>query len=100
LALGALRTLAERGVAVPDDVAVMGLDDIEDGRFSVPTLSTMAPDKAQIAERAVQMLQDRLDEGRSAPPQDIRADVALVPRESTLGRKATTSSSSTRVTCR
>lgn len=88
LALGALRTLAERGIAIPDDVAVIGLDDIEDGRYSVPTLSTMSPDKAQIADRAVQLLRDRLD-GRSDPPRDVRADVTLVARESTIGRTVT-----------
>lgn len=89
LALGALRTLADRRIAVPDDVAVIGLDDIEDGRFSVPTLSTLAPDKAQIARRAVQLLRERLEAGRSAPPREIRADVALVARESTVGRHPT-----------
>jgi len=85
LALGALRTLADRGVSVPDDVAVIGLDDIEDGRYSIPTLSTVAPDKAQIAQLAVQLLCERLDAGRDTPPREIRADFRLVPRESTIG---------------
>ncbi|NEA20602.1 LacI family DNA-binding transcriptional regulator, partial [Streptomyces halstedii] len=54
LALGALRVAAEQGVRVPRDVALMGFDDIEDGRFSAPSLTTVAPDREQIAERAVQ----------------------------------------------
>ena len=44
LALGAIRTLLTRGLRVPQDVAVIGFDDIEDGRFSTPTLTTIAPD--------------------------------------------------------
>ena len=36
LALGALRTLAEAGLSVPGDVAVVGFDDIEDGRYHSP----------------------------------------------------------------
>ena len=36
LALGVLRTLAQHGVRVPEDIAVIGIDDIEDGRFSHP----------------------------------------------------------------
>jgi len=88
LALGALRTLADRGVHVPDDIAVIGLDDIEDGRYAVPALSTVAPDKAQIAQSAVRLLRERLEDGAGTPPRDIRADFALVPRESTLGRGA------------
>jgi DNA-binding LacI/PurR family transcriptional regulator len=60
LALGALRALHERKLRVPDDVAVAGFDDIEDGRFSVPTLTTIAPDKAEIARLAVDLLARRL----------------------------------------
>jgi len=81
-----MRTLADRGVHVPDDIAVIGLDDIEDGRYAVPALSTVAPDKAQIAQAAVRLLRERLEDGADTPPRDIRADFALIPRESTLGR--------------
>ncbi|MEE3918666.1 substrate-binding domain-containing protein [Micromonospora sp. BRA006-A] len=46
LALGALRALHEMGLRVPEDVAVAGFDDIEDGRFSIPTLTTVAPTRS------------------------------------------------------
>jgi DNA-binding LacI/PurR family transcriptional regulator len=86
LALGALRHLADRGLRVPDDVAVIGIDDVEDGRFAVPTLSTVAPDKAGIARAAVRMLAERLEPGGAGlEPRDVRAGFQLVPRESTLG---------------
>jgi DNA-binding LacI/PurR family transcriptional regulator len=85
VALGAMRTLFERGVRVPDDVAIIGFDDIEDGRFSSPTLSTISPDKREIAQVAVKLLIDRIDGSRGAPPREIRAAHRLVARESTLG---------------
>jgi DNA-binding LacI/PurR family transcriptional regulator len=85
LALGALRTLASRQVRVPEDVAVVGIDDIEDGRFSTPTLSTIAPDKAAVAREAVRLLQRRLDD-QDAGTREVRVGFELVPRESTLGR--------------
>ena len=89
LALGALRALADRGVRVPHDVAVIGLDDVEDSRFSVPTLSTVAPDKQAIARTAVRMLAERLEPGGSAlAPRNVRAGFTLVPRESSLGPAA------------
>jgi len=88
VALGALRTLIQRGVRIPDDVAIVGFDDIEDGRFSTPTLTTISPDKEQIARVAVSLLLDRLDGRTGAPPQEIRADYRLIPRESTLGQDA------------
>ncbi len=90
LALGALRALADRGLAVPEDVAVIGLDDVADGRFAVPTLSTVAPDKEGIARTAVGMLAERLDPGgQDIGPRDVRAAFRLVVRESTTSRVAT-----------
>lgn len=91
LALGAMRTLADQGLRVPDDVAVIGFDDIEDGRYSVPTLSTVSPDKRQIARLAVDLLNQQLVSGGAGQadvsgPQEVFAAFELVPRQSTLGR--------------
>ncbi|MFD5572827.1 LacI family DNA-binding transcriptional regulator [Streptomyces cadmiisoli] len=97
LALGALRALHEQGLRVPEDVAVIGFDDVEGGRFSVPTLSTVAPDKAAVAKVAVELLQLRMDEAAGSAtaeaavpdvrsPQDLVVAHRLVLRESTEGR--------------
>ncbi|WP_446217059.1 LacI family DNA-binding transcriptional regulator [Micromonospora sp. IBHARD004] len=86
LALGALRALHEAGLRVPEDVAVAGFDDIEDGRFSIPTLTTVAPDKERIARLAVELLAGRLDGDREAPPRELTAPHRLATRESTTGR--------------
>jgi DNA-binding LacI/PurR family transcriptional regulator len=56
LALGALYTLGVRGVRVPDDVEVMGFDDIAEGRFSIPSFSTVDPGRAGVAERVLDIL--------------------------------------------
>lgn len=75
LALGALRAAADRGVTVPGDLALVGFDDIEDGRFSVPALTTVSPDKDRIAELAL----DRLA-AEPGPPRSIVAPHRLVVR--------------------
>jgi DNA-binding LacI/PurR family transcriptional regulator len=87
LALGAIRTLLARGCTVPGDVAVIGFDDIEDGRFSTPTLSTIAPDAPRLAQLAVDLLAERLGDGpaASSSPRELRVDHRLVVRESTAG---------------
>jgi DNA-binding LacI/PurR family transcriptional regulator len=85
LALGALRALHEEGLRVPEDVAVVGWDDVEDGRYSTPTLTTISPAKHQIASLAVDFLAARLGEGRTAPPREATADFSLEVRESTVG---------------
>ena len=85
LALGAMRVLHEQGVRVPADVAVVGFDDIEDGRYSTPTLTTVRPDKKRIAELAVRLLAEQLEEGgRGAhAPREVVAPFDLAIREST-----------------
>ena len=88
LALGALRTLHERGLAVPGDVAVVGFDDIDESRYSVPALTTVSPDKQQIADVAVDALVHRLGPDKDDEPREVRTDFVLAARESTLGRQA------------
>lgn len=85
LALGALRTLLSRGIRVPEDVAIAGFDDIEDGRFATPTLTTISPDKDELARRAVELLVSRIAEPQT-PPREVRAAHTLIARESTVGR--------------
>lgn len=84
LALGTLRAFAECGVRVPDDIAVAGIDDIEEGRYSTPTLTTIAPDKDAIARTSVELLAARID-GGSADQESHEAEIGfrLVVREST-----------------
>ena len=85
LALGAIRGLSEAGVRVPDDVAVVGFDDIEEGRFCVPTLTTVAPDKAAIATEAVARLARRLEDDAATAPEEVMVGYSLQVRESTTG---------------
>ncbi|MBP2703761.1 LacI family DNA-binding transcriptional regulator [Microbispora sp. RL4-1S] len=86
LALGAMRAILAAGLRVPEDIAVAGLDDIEDGRFSTPTLTTLAQDKAELARAAVRLLRRRFDEGPGRPPQEVTVGYRLEVRESTAGR--------------
>lgn len=60
LAIGALHTLHDRGLRVPDDVAVIGIDDIDDGRYSIPALTTVSPNKAAISRTAFELLLTRI----------------------------------------
>ncbi|MFD0318618.1 LacI family DNA-binding transcriptional regulator [Streptomyces flavalbus] len=88
MAIGAMRVLHERGLRVPEDIAVVGFDDVIEGRFGAVTLTSVSPDKEAIGRLAVESVLTRL--GGTAPePRRIRAEYRLVERESTLGRRST-----------
>lgn len=82
LALGAMHALILAGRRVPDDVAVMGFDNSDEGFYSQPTLTTVDPGRRQIAEEAVDALVRRIGD-RTLPAQQIEVDFSIVERAST-----------------
>lgn len=86
LALGALRVLHQEGIRVPEDVAVIGFDNLVEGQFAMPSLSTIDPGRPAIAERAVAALIERISHGGDAvgPPRRIEVPFATVVRESSF----------------
>ncbi|MFJ9038953.1 LacI family DNA-binding transcriptional regulator [Streptomyces sp. NPDC102406] len=87
VAIGAMRVLHERGLRVPWDVAVVGFDDVAEGRFGAVTLTTISPDKQAIARLAVESLLRRLERPEEHPGRELTAAYRLIERESTLGRR-------------
>ena len=84
LALGVLRGLQEAGLRVPEDVAVIGFDNVDESRFAVPSLTTVDPGREEIAATAVDLLVERINEkGVKAPPRTVKAGFSIVSREST-----------------
>jgi DNA-binding LacI/PurR family transcriptional regulator len=82
IGLGAMRVLVDAGRRVPDDVAIIGFDDIDETRYTLPTLSTIDPGRSYIARRAVEVLVERMN-GLDAPPRELPAPFVVVAREST-----------------
>jgi DNA-binding LacI/PurR family transcriptional regulator len=83
IGLGAMRVMQEAGIRIPQDVAVVGFDDIDETRYTLPTLSTINPGKEEIARVAVSFLQERIAAGaRALPPREHLAEFNLVERES------------------
>lgn len=85
LALGVLRGLHQHGIRVPDDIAVVGWDDIEPAAFTTPTLTTIAPDKGEIAQLAIDHLLSQLA-GIPIQNTEVTAGHRLVIRESSESR--------------
>ncbi len=88
MALGAMRALVERGLRVPQDVSVVGFDDVEEGRFSTIALTTVSPDKQAIARLAVERVVARLTGAQDVNPERIQPGYTLIARESTAAQDA------------
>ncbi|MEV6940457.1 LacI family DNA-binding transcriptional regulator [Streptomyces sp. NPDC051172] len=86
LAMGVLRGLADVGTRVPDQVKVIGFDNVPESEFLIPSLSSVDPDHDGMAERAVDLLIRRIERTEPpAPHQDVVGGFSLVIRESTGG---------------
>ncbi|WP_432841040.1 LacI family DNA-binding transcriptional regulator [Dactylosporangium sp. CA-092794] len=81
LAIGALSAARDRRLAIPDDLAVVGFDGIDEGRYSAPRLTTIAPDKPAIADAAVDLISQHM-ERRDDPPRDVTVPFTLDIHES------------------
>jgi DNA-binding LacI/PurR family transcriptional regulator len=86
VAMGVLRGLADVRIRVPDQVKVIGFDNVKESEFLIPSLSTVDPDHDGMAERAVGLLIRRIEQ--TEPPEghaESVGDFSLVIRESTGG---------------
>ena len=84
-AFGVYEAARQHGLRIPEDIAVVGFDDIEDARYAFPTLTTISPDKKNIARLAVARLFERM-KGAEVLPASRSVEYRLVIRESTSGR--------------
>ena len=87
MALGLLRAFHERGVRVPEDISVVGFDDIPDAAYFVPPLTTVHQDFADVGRRCVQgaLGQSRTHNTQTGtdpvPPSPVTTSSTAPPRD-------------------
>jgi LacI family transcriptional regulator len=86
-ALGALDAIYERGLRVPEDISLVGFDDIALGAHARPPLATVRTDKYAMGATAVRRLDDLLGERSHTPLRQV-LPVDLVVRDSTAPPRA------------
>jgi DNA-binding LacI/PurR family transcriptional regulator len=85
MALGLLRALSESGLRVPDDVSVVGFDDIPEAAYLIPPLTTVRQDFKAVGHRAIEILQAAI---AGDPPPERLIGPELVVRASTAPPRA------------
>jgi DNA-binding LacI/PurR family transcriptional regulator len=81
-ALGAIRALQEHGLRVPQDVSIVGFDDIPSAAFNIPSLTTVRQPLVRMGQVAAETLLERIN-GKDDYPSSIAIEPELVVREST-----------------
>jgi len=82
IAVGALRTLLEGGVRVPEDMSIVGFDGSDMTLICTPTLTTIAQPAYQIGKKSAEMLFTLLD-GKTLEEREVTLDFELKIRQST-----------------
>lgn len=80
MALGALRAIKEEGLSVPQDIQIVGCDDIVACRYSEPKLTTVKQDKEKFGKLSAYMLNDLINGETQLKP--VLIDSELMIRES------------------
>lgn len=91
-AIGAMRAIREAGLRVPEDISVVGFDDIPAASFSIPPLTTVRQPLQKMGRIAAQTLVNRI-EGREEYIPEIAIEPEFAVRESTAPASALAPSS-------
>jgi DNA-binding LacI/PurR family transcriptional regulator len=83
MAIGVVRAFAEAGREVPDDVSVVGLDDIPSAAYQTPPLTTIRQDFGAMARQGLEHLVSQIEASTDEPPRVTEPPVCLVVRRST-----------------
>lgn len=81
MAMGVLNAAHEKGIRIPEDVSIMGYDDIHIARFMSPALTTVHQPKYRLGKVAVETLLKKLEK-ETLEPQVVQLDPTLVVRKS------------------
>jgi LacI family transcriptional regulator len=82
MALGAYEALYERGLRVPDDMSVVGFDDLDEARWAIPPLTTIRQPLTEMAGMGARMLLDLIG-GEELETPRVELATTLVVRSST-----------------
>ncbi|WP_159651317.1 substrate-binding domain-containing protein [Vibrio atypicus] len=80
MAMGVINAANEKGVKIPDDLSIIGYDDIHISKFMTPALTTIHQPKYRLGKAAVEALLRKLD-GSETEPQVVQLEPALVERK-------------------
>ncbi|MBB2748690.1 UNVERIFIED_ORG: DNA-binding LacI/PurR family transcriptional regulator [Microbispora rosea subsp. rosea] len=86
MALGLLRAFTEEGVKVPEQISIVGFDDIPESEFFSPPLTTIRQDFGAVGRRSIDVLLRQIESGEGLPHERLVVPPQFVLRGSTAAR--------------
>ena len=83
MAIGAMQAVKQRGLRIPEDMAIVGFDDIPAASWVSPTLSTVAQYPSEMGTHMAKAIFERIHDEYSGPSRRIEIPCQLIEREST-----------------
>ncbi|GAA0285855.1 LacI family transcriptional regulator [Gracilibacillus halotolerans] len=83
IAIGAMKAIHEKGLQIPENIAIVGINDISISQYLYPALTTVKIEKELMGMTAIDLLMERLKEGRTISKK-VYIDTDLVVRETTV----------------
>lgn len=84
-AIGVMSAAKDHGIRVPEDLAIIGADDIADAAMAMPALTTVSPPKKDLAREAARILAEAIANPDAGIRRQVLLQPSLVLRESTYG---------------
>ncbi len=84
MAIGFIKAMQEKNLSAPDDIAIVGFDDIQIARYMRPSLTTIGTSRYEWGSNAATQLIDFLE--KEKPFQPVRIPTRLIQRQSSLKR--------------
>lgn len=82
-AIGAIRAIKDAGRDVPNDISIVGFDDITSAAFTTPSLTTVRQPLSEMGQKGAQILLERIANKSKGFPSEIVVEPQLIVREST-----------------
>jgi DNA-binding LacI/PurR family transcriptional regulator len=82
LAFGCIRAAIEKGIRIPDDLSIIGFDNVEISQLTHPPLTTIDQPKYEIGKAAIEMLLNMMAKGDNREPEHRVIGVRLIERQS------------------
>jgi DNA-binding LacI/PurR family transcriptional regulator len=84
VAMGVLKALHELKIKIPQDISVLGFDNVEEASFTSPSLTTIDVPKFELGKVSVKILLDRIRKGHNKQLK-VQIPFSLIERESCKG---------------